>query len=74
MYYSVFYQNDNLMDCDSSGGCDGSGCNHSDCSNYNYCAVDLLFHNAQETKYVHVSYHCTCNYNIHVFLYKLTLL
>ena len=41
-------------------GCDGSSCSHSDCSNYNYHLVDLLSHNVQETRYVQVSYHCTC--------------
>ena len=42
------------MDCDSTGGCDGSGCSHSDCSNYNYHLIDLLSHYVQETRYVHV--------------------
>ena len=50
------------MDCDSTGGCDGSGCSHGDCSSHNYHPVDLLSHNVQETRYVHVSYHCTCNH------------
>ena len=36
------------MDCDSSGGCDGSSCSHSDCSNHNYHLVDLLSHSVQE--------------------------
>ena len=34
MHYSIFDQDDDLMDCDSSGGCDGGGCSHGDCSNY----------------------------------------
>ena len=42
------------MDCDSSGGCDGSGCIHSDCSNCNHHLIGLLPHNVQETRYVHV--------------------
>ena len=39
-HYSIFYRDDNLMDCDSTGGCNGSGCCHSDCS---YCNFHLTF-------------------------------
>ena len=48
------------MDCDSFGGCDGSGCSHGDCGNHNYCPVDQLSRDVQETTYVYVNYHCTC--------------
>ena len=61
MPYSKFYKDNDLMDCIAlPGGCDGSGCSHSDCSNYNYHLVDLLPHNAQETRYVHVVHATTC--------------
>ena len=49
------------MDCDSTDGCDGSGCGHSDCSNYNYHIVDLQL--PQETWYVHVVLAATCLYH-----------
>ena len=51
-HYSIFYQDDNLMDCDSTGGCNDSGCCHSDCS---YSNFHLTFmYNGQE-RYVNVS-------------------
>ena len=50
-HYSMFYQDDNLMDCDSTGGCDGGCCNHSDCSYYNF---HLIMDNVQE-RYVNIS-------------------
>ena len=36
------------MDCDSSGGCDGSGCSHSDCSYCNFHLTFLYNANVQE--------------------------
>ena len=61
--YSKFYRDDDFMDCDSTGGCDGSGCSHSDSSNYNYHLIDLLLHDVQETWYVYVIHATTCIYH-----------
>ena len=63
MHYSKFYGDGNLMDCDSTSGCDGSGCSHIDCSNNNYRSVDLLPHYVQETRYVHDVHATTCLYH-----------
>ena len=62
-HYSKFYGDGNLMDCDSTCGCDGSSCNHSDCSNCNYHLVDLLSHNVHETQYVYVVQATICLYH-----------
>ena len=64
MYYSTFYGDDDLMDCDSTCGCDGGGCSDSNCSNYNCHLIDLLPHNVQETRYVYVVHANTCLYHV----------
>ena len=47
-HYSIFYQDDDLMDCDSTGGCNGSGCCHIDCSYCNFHLTFLYNANVQE--------------------------
>ena len=60
MHYSIFYGDDDLMDCDSSGGCDGCGCNHCDCDCSNYQPAGV-----QEIRYV-----CVRMFAIIVYMYN----